>query len=117
MRTLVQNLVVRPERMRANLESQGGYVLSERIMGALAKSMGKQSAHQAVYEASMSGIDRGLSFREALGSADEIATRLGPDLIDELLDLEGALGSCEAFVDRVLERAAAARSSEEATWP
>ena len=116
-RTLVQNLVVRPERMRANLESQGGYVLSERVMGALAQSMGKQSAHRAVYEASMSGIDRGVSFREALGSADEIVTRLGPDLIDELLDLEGALGSCEAFVDRVLERAAAARSSEEATWP
>ena len=41
--------------MRGNLDALGGFLLSERVMFALADKLGKQSAHEAVYEAAMRG--------------------------------------------------------------
>src|SRR5205085_1865574 len=52
-RGLVAGLIVDPAAMAANLERGGGYLFSERVMGALAGKVGKQSANLLVYEASM----------------------------------------------------------------
>ncbi|HET9770614.1 MAG TPA: adenylosuccinate lyase family protein, partial [Acidimicrobiia bacterium] len=85
-RDLVEGLTVDPAAMEANVVRGGGYLFSERVMAALAAKVGKQSAHLLVYEASMAGIDAGLSFRAALEAAPAVTKVLSPADLDELLD-------------------------------
>jgi adenylosuccinate lyase len=115
-RSLTEGLVIYPDRMLSNLAEQRGYVLSERVMRELAGRIGKQSAHQAVYEAAMTGQERGQSFREALEAAPEVAGRLSPAELDRLLDLGQAMGPGPQLVDRVIERAERIRNAEAASW-
>jgi adenylosuccinate lyase len=115
-RSLTEGLVTYPDRMLRNLVEQRGYVLSEGVMRELAGRIGKQSAHQAVYQAAMAGRERGQSFREALEATPEVAGRLSPAELDRLLDLGEAMGPGPQLVDRVIERAERIRNAEAASW-
>jgi adenylosuccinate lyase len=106
---LLEGVEVHPERMRANVEARGGYVLSEPVLRALADRMGKHAAHQALYDATMAGLERGVGLAEALLSDPAIAKHLDDAELSRCLDPRHALGAAPAFVDRVL---AAARDDE-----
>jgi adenylosuccinate lyase len=111
----VDGLTVDPAAMAANVVRGGGYLFSERVMGALADTVGKQSAHLLVYEASMAGIEAGRSFRKALEAVPAITDVLSPADLDELLDPQAAVGQAPEIVDEILgslgdrERAGEAR--------
>ena len=62
---LLEGLQVHADRMRANLDAQRGYVLSEPVMRLLADRIGKHAAHDAVYEATMAGLDAGVDLATA----------------------------------------------------
>jgi adenylosuccinate lyase len=97
---MLDGLRADPERMRRNIDSHRGYLLSEPVMRALADRLGKHSAHDSVYTAAMQGIDSGQDFRTAL-RADPRLDAITDAELDELLEVQGSLGSCAAFVDRV----------------
>jgi adenylosuccinate lyase len=97
---LVSGLAVHPDRMRANLDAQRGYVLAEPVMLALGDELGPRRAHELVHAAALRGQAEGLSFRDAL--AGEPAAS-GLDL-DALLRPERALGAIDALTDRALGR-------------
>lgn len=99
---LLDGLEVDAERMRANVDAWGGYVLSEPVMRALGDRIGKHSAHRVVYEAIMVGQERGIGLRAALLADAAITEHLTPDEIARCLDPADALGAAPAFVDRVL---------------
>ena len=99
---LLEGLEVDADRMRANLQARGGYVLSEPVMRALADRIGKHAAHTVVYEAALAGLDRGVDLQTALLADPRIASQLGPDEIARCLDVQAALGTAPAFVDRVV---------------
>jgi adenylosuccinate lyase len=103
---LLEGLEVDVERMAANVAAQGGYVMSEPVMRALADRVGKHAAHEMVYEAAMVGQQRGVDLASALLADARVTAHLGPGDITALLDPAGALGSAPAFVDRVLGRGA-----------
>jgi adenylosuccinate lyase len=106
---LLEGLEVHPERMAANLEARGGYVLSEPVLRTLADRMGKHAAHQALYDATMAGLQRGVDLAEALLADPAITKHLDEAELSQCLDPRRALGAAPAFVDRVL----AAASDEE----
>ncbi len=100
---LLEGLQVDADRMRANLDAQRGYPLSEPVMRRLADRVGKHVAHERVYAAAMAGIERGVDLRTALEAAGIVADgALTPAELEEALDPAGALGAATAFVDRVL---------------
>src|SRR6266545_6310110 len=101
---LLDGLEVDADRMRSNVAAQGGYVLSEPVMRALADRIGKHAAHRVVYEATMAGLETGADLRTALLADSRITAQLTPDEIDACLDPAAALGAAPAFVDRVLGR-------------
>jgi adenylosuccinate lyase len=101
---LLEGLVVHGERMRANLDAQRGYVLSEPVLRRLSAKLGKHAAHEAVYAATMAGLEKGVDLATALRDAGLVADgALTEDELAEALDPAGALGAATAFVDRVLE--------------
>ena len=60
--SLLEGLEVRADRMRANLEASGGHLLSESVMLALARHIGKQTAHRVVQRLAASARREGKSF-------------------------------------------------------
>ena len=84
---VLENLVVRPERMRANLDLSGGVVLSENLLLALVqKGAARQDAYRWVQRAAHASLAGKSSFREALTAEAEIHARLSPRELERLLD-------------------------------
>ena len=102
---LLEGLVVHAGRMRANVEAGGGYVLSEPVMRALADRIGKHAAQRAVYDATMAGLERGITLTEALVTDPLVSNHLNSAEIAQCVDPQRALGATTAFIDRVLAAA------------
>jgi adenylosuccinate lyase len=88
--------------MRANLESSGGFVLSEALMLALATTLGKQSAHTLVYDLAMAAHADGRSLKQAVLEDPIIQQQLAPEAIQGLFDYQRHTGCCGEMVDQVL---------------
>jgi adenylosuccinate lyase len=97
---LVEGLVVRPERMRANLETTGGLFFSQRLLLALVDSgLDRDAAYRMVQRHAMRAWDEGLDFRQLVRGDAEIATRVDLDAVFEL-------SAYTRHVDAVFERRA-----------
>ena len=96
-------LRVHPERMERNLHATDGLILSEQVMLALGHSIGRQTAHDAVYECAMRAVDEERPFRDMLMQHPLVTQHLSAADIDRLLDPHQYTGLCGVFVDRVLD--------------
>lgn len=99
---LVGGLQVRAERMRANLDATGGLLLAENVSRALAASLGKSGAHQALARAAADSQRRGVPLREALRADEQTSALLTDDQLDVLLDPAGYLGAADQLCDRAI---------------
>jgi adenylosuccinate lyase len=82
---LVEGLVVRPERMRANLDSSGGLFFSQRLLLALVESgLERDGAYRLVQRHAMRAWDEGLDFRELVRADSEIAGRVDLETVFDL---------------------------------
>jgi 3-carboxy-cis,cis-muconate cycloisomerase len=107
---LAEGMTVDPVRMRQNLDSTGGLILSEAVMMALAPKIGRTEAHDVVEHACARVIGGRGSLAEALAGDAKIAAHLDRAAIDRMLDPAGYLGEATGVVDRVLARASAVLS-------
>lgn len=110
--TLIEGLQVFPERMRANIESTRGLVMSERVSVALALALGKTEAHHLVEEASRTCLSEGLHLRDVLARMPAVTGHLDAAALDALFDPLTYRGASDAIIDRVLARAAQAPSHD-----
>ena len=83
---LVKGLRVFPDRMRSNLDLSGGLIMSEPIMLELGKKMGRQRAHDVVYEESQAAAIGKVAFRDLLAVNQTVRKFLSDSEIDEVLD-------------------------------
>jgi adenylosuccinate lyase len=102
MKYVLSGLTVDAPRMRSNLDMLGGFLLSERVMFVLSDKVGKQTAHELVYEASMHGIEHGVSFEQALLQDKRVAAALTPEDLRKALDPTTYVGLAPQIVDGVL---------------
>ena len=103
---LVGGLVVRPERMRANLESTGGLFFSQRLLLALVESgLARDEAYRSVQGHALRAWDEGLDFRELVRGDAAIAGRVE---LGEVFDL----ATYTRHVDAVFQRLNALRQEE-----
>jgi adenylosuccinate lyase len=95
---LVSGLVVRPERMRRNLEASHYLFFSQRVLNALVEAgLARDDAYRLVQRASMRAWEEELDFRELCRADEEIAS-----LVD--LDATFELTSYTRHVDTVFAR-------------
>jgi adenylosuccinate lyase len=102
---VLTGLKVYPQRMQRNLGLLDGLALSEAVMLALGKELGRQTAHEVVYECAMRSYEKDLPFRQVLGEHLLVTAHLTPAQIEELLNPEHYTGLAGQFVDRVLAAA------------
>jgi adenylosuccinate lyase len=106
---LVEGLVVRPERMRGNLEATGGLFFSQRLLLALVESgLDRDEAYRIVQRHAMRAWDEGLDFRGLVRGDSEVASRVS---LDEVFDLAAYTRHVDTIFARVPERRAPAEAS------
>ena len=93
------DLKVFPDRMRKNLDLSGGLIMSEQIMLELGKKLGRQRAHDVVYDAAQHSAKTGVDFISALNEQQEITQNFKSDEINSMLDPEQYLGLCVYFAE------------------
>ena len=82
---LVEGLVVRPERMRRNLESSHNLFFSQRVLNALVESgLPRDEAYHLVQRDALRAWDEELDFRELVRADDEIAARIHLETVFDL---------------------------------
>jgi adenylosuccinate lyase len=104
---LVEGLLVRPERMRRNLESGHGLFFSQRLLIALVDSgLARDEAYRLVQRHAMQAWDEEQDFAELVRRDRAIAERVDLDAIFEL-------GTYTKHVDTIFERLRALERKEE----
>ena len=102
--SVVEGLVVYPERMQENLDRSGGLFFSEGVMLALvASGLPRQQAYEIVQRSAMRAFHGEGAFRALLGEDPDVSSRLSPAELDRCFDLEHAL----RWADEIIERAIA----------
>lgn len=102
MKFTLSGLHVKKDKMRKNLDILGGFMLAERVMFALSEKLGKQTAHELVYEASMHGLEDGGTFAQALSDDPRIKAAMTKEELDAVLDPTTYVGNAPEQVDRVV---------------
>lgn len=99
---VLAGMSVRTERMRANVHLTKGLITSETVMLRLAKTLGRQHAHDVVYAAAMSAHERGVTLIQALASEPEVREHLSSEELNDASEPERSLGLAQTFVDRTM---------------
>jgi 3-carboxy-cis,cis-muconate cycloisomerase len=102
---ILRGLDLKPERMRANLDLGGGLIMAEAVMLQLGTAIGRQHAHDVVYDAAQAAFVEGKSFPDLLAADSRVTAHVQPEAIRALLDPEKYTGLCADMA-----RAAAVRA-------
>jgi 3-carboxy-cis,cis-muconate cycloisomerase len=98
----MEGLEVDPARMRANLDLTRGLIVSEAVMMGLGPYLGRQYAHDLVYDICRKSILAKENFLDLLAADPEIAKHMKRDDLAKLVDPSNYLGVAGEMIDRVL---------------
>jgi 3-carboxy-cis,cis-muconate cycloisomerase len=101
-RFVVSGLVVDEKKMRANLDITRGLIVSEAVMMGLGPHIGRQYAHDLVYDVCRQVVATGRPLVDLLAENKEIAKHLDRPALEKLCDPANYLGQAGEMVDRVL---------------
>lgn len=99
---MLGGLTVDAARMRRNLDITSGLIVAEAVMMGLAPQMGRQVAHDVVYESCRLAADRDISLLDALMQSPEVTKHLDRPALAKLCDPSNYLGLAPQMVDRVV---------------
>jgi 3-carboxy-cis,cis-muconate cycloisomerase len=105
---VLRGLTLNRQRMRANLDLGGGLIMAEAVMLELGKVLGRQHAHDVVYDAAQRAFTEQLSFGMLLKADARVTAHLPASAIEQLLDPVAYTGLCAQMsreaASRVRER-------------
>ena len=91
---ILRGLRLDPARMRKNLDLGGGLIMAEAVMLDLGKIIGRQHAHDVVYDAAMEAAVAGKPFADLLAADPRVTAHLDASAIAALLDPTAYTGLC-----------------------
>lgn len=99
---LLEGLEVFPERMSENLDISKGLIVAESAMMALAPHLGRQAAHDVVYDACREAQSKSSSLYDALVQREDVTKYIDKDSLKQVLSPSSYLGLSQHIVDKVL---------------
>jgi len=98
--------VVRPDRMRENIESANGLIMAEAVMIALVdKGIGRQEAHAMVRKASLQAEAEGTNLYDKLLKVKEVKQAFSREELAQVMDPADYVGQAPQLVDRAVAMA------------
>ena len=104
---VLKGLRLDPLRMRKNLDLGGGLIMAEAVMLDLGAAIGRQHAHDVVYDAAQAAFVEGRSFAAVLAEDPQVTAHLDAKAIEELLDPTAYTGLCAEMAREAAARARA----------
>jgi adenylosuccinate lyase len=99
---VLEGLVVYPERMRANLDADGGLAYSQPVLLALiGAGCSREEAYATVQRAAAAAWDQGRGFRGELEADPEVTSRIAPEALEELFRPERFLRNLGGVFERL----------------
>jgi 3-carboxy-cis,cis-muconate cycloisomerase len=95
-------LIVDEKKMSDNLDISRGLIVAEAVMMGLAPDLGRQEAHDVVYDACRVANDKGMTLADALAADSRVSARIDRATIERLTSPKNYLGLAPEMVDRVL---------------
>src|SRR3954466_6453565 len=95
-------LIVDEAKMNDNLALSRGLIVAEAVMMGLAPQMGRQDAHDLVYDACRLANEKNMTLADALSADPQVSTRIDRATIERLTSPDNYLGLAPEMVDRVL---------------
>src|SRR6516162_6906663 len=114
---VLKGLRLDPARMRRNLDLGGGLIMAEAVMLNLGAAIGRQHAHDVVYDAAQAAFVEGRPFGALLAEDPRVTTHLDQKAVEKLLDPTVYTGLCAEMARdaAVRARATAAEIGREST--
>lgn len=98
---MLGGLEVDTRRMRQNLDLTGGLIVAEAVMMGLAPYLGRQTAHDVVYDACRAALAERCPLAQVLEREARVTQHLDRAAIDRLCDPGNYLGAAPRMVDRM----------------
>ena len=92
LREVMRGLTLNPDRMRANLDISQGLIMAEALMLSLGGVIGRQEAHDVVYDAAQAAGQGQGDFAELLGADPRVTDHLPASEIAEMLKPDAYTG-------------------------
>lgn len=108
---IMRGLKLDPARMRQNLDLGGGLIMAEAVMLKLGAALGRQHAHDVVYDAAQAAAVEGRAFGDVLAADPRVTAHLDAAAIRGLLDPVAYTGLCAEMARTGAARARAAASA------
>src|SRR5215472_18220920 len=102
---VLRGLRLNPERMRKNLDLGGGLIMAEAVMLNLGAAIGRQHAHDVVYDAAQDAFVHERPFAELLSADPRVSAHLDREAIAALLDPTAYTGLCAEMARDAARRA------------
>ncbi len=103
-RAVLEGLEVDAAAMRRNIDLTGGLVMSEAVMMGLGPYIGREYAHDLVYDLCRQSLEKKVALLDLLAGHPEIRRHVDRAGLARMLDPAGYLGQSGVMVDRVLAR-------------
>jgi 3-carboxy-cis,cis-muconate cycloisomerase len=100
---VLEGLQVNEKKMRDNLDITNGLIMSEAVMMGLGAKMGRNKAHDVVYDICREVVKTGTPLIDLLEKDDEIRKHADRKTLEKLTDPANYLGVAGEMVDRVLK--------------
>jgi 3-carboxy-cis,cis-muconate cycloisomerase len=93
---------VNEKKMRANLDVTNGLIMAEAVMMGLGPSLGRNRAHDLVYDICREVVKTGRPLIDLLAADKEISKHASRKQLEKMVDPANYLGVAGEMVDRVL---------------
>jgi adenylosuccinate lyase len=104
---VLRGLKLDPTRMRRNLDLGGGLIMAEAVMLNLGATIGRQHAHDVVYDAAQAAFAETRPFADLLAADPRVTAHLDSQAIAALLDPTAYTGLCADMARDAATRARA----------
>lgn len=102
-RFLLEGLEVYPENMKKNIDKTNGLIVAEAVMMALAPHIGRQVAHDIVYDCCRQTIKNNIPFVDSLLADKNISKIFNENDLLEIVNPSNYLGAAPAMANKLLK--------------
>ncbi|MEM2873033.1 MAG: adenylosuccinate lyase [Nitrososphaerales archaeon] len=105
MMDVMKGLVVRTDRIKANIDLTQGQIYSEFVLDALLrKGLSRSKAHRLLRKSASEASNRNIPYSEAILKDEELSTLLKKDEVMSLFDPKKHLSSSKMIIANVIEQ-------------
>jgi 3-carboxy-cis,cis-muconate cycloisomerase len=103
-RVLLEGLEISPDNMKNNIDKTNGLIVAEAVMMALAPHIGRQVAHDLVYDCCRKTIKNNTSFVDSLFAEKQISDFFSKADLLKIVDPSNYLGAAPAMANNLLKK-------------